>query len=246
MIRLAAGKKHEYQRHNIVLCKACKGDFRGFSHPLRKCSNLQMVEARKLWMDNCRSHVMSAKPARLRRLFSEILHHVWTSGEGEFAAVGTFTPGWVRRVDDGLVMSAQDLSGVKKLFRVIACGARLVMREYARLKEVSEGDAKETRQLSIVQFVDDGHVLKAREKKTPPVGKNAPPDSIWQKSSTAGRTLRWPLANGIPGCQVHETQPRVVGSLTKGRCVPPACRGRKSRAGMKWKSGLNWFSPKKK
>ncbi len=25
MIRLAAGKRHEYQRYNIVLCKACKG-----------------------------------------------------------------------------------------------------------------------------------------------------------------------------------------------------------------------------
>ena len=130
-----------------------------------------MVEAGKLWMDNCRSHVMSVNPARLRRLFSEILHHVWTSGEGDFAAVGTFIPGWVRKVDDGVVMSAQDLSEVKKLLRVIACGARLVMREFARLKEVSEGDAKETRQLSIVQFVNDRYVPKAREKKTPLWGR---------------------------------------------------------------------------
>ena len=153
MIRLAAGKRHEYNIILCVLCKACQGDFRGFSHPLRRCSNIQMVEARKLWMDNCRSHVQSAKPVRLRRLFLEILHHVWSSSEGEFAAVGTFTPGWVKRVDDGIDMSAQDLNAVKKLLRVVACGARLVMREYARLKTVSEGDAKETRQLSMTQFV---------------------------------------------------------------------------------------------
>ncbi len=49
-----------------------------------------------------------------------------------------------------MVKTAQDLSAVKRLLRVIACGARLVMREFARLKEVSEGDAKETSQLSIV------------------------------------------------------------------------------------------------
>ena len=174
MSRLAAGKRHEYQRYNVVLCKACNGNFRGFSHPLRKCSNIQMVEARKLWVDSCRSYVLSAKPVRLRRLFSEILHHVWSSSEGEFAAVGTFTPGWVKRVDDGVVKSAQDLSAVKKVLRVIACGARLVMREFARLKEVSEGDAKETSQLSIVQFVREQQVPKVIKKRCPPRGEECP------------------------------------------------------------------------
>ncbi len=75
-------------------------------------------------MDNCRSYVLSSKPVRLRRLFSEIPHHVWSSDEGEFAAVGTFIPGWVARVDDGEVRSAQDLTAVKNLLRVVACGKK--------------------------------------------------------------------------------------------------------------------------
>ncbi len=120
------------------------------------------------------------------------------------------------------------------------------MREFARLKEVSEGDAKEMRQLSIAQFVKDQHVPKVREKKCPPVGNNAPPDTIWIRSSTAGRTLRWPLADGITDAHVRDTQSRVVGSPTDERCVPPADMSRRPRAGSKSKSGLNWFSTKPK
>ena len=152
----------------------------------------------------------------------------------------------MKRFDDGVVKSAQDLSAVKKLLRVIACGARLVMREFARLKEVSEGDAKETRQLSIVQFVREQPVLKAIEKKCPPVARNAPPDSIWLRSSSAGRTLRWPLADGLPDAQAGVTQPRVVGSATGERCAKPGSGSRKPRAGSKWKAGLNWFAAKPK
>jgi hypothetical protein len=246
MSRLAAGKRHEYQRYNVILCKACNGNFRGFSHPLRKCSNIQMVEARKLWVDSCRSYVLSAKPVRLHRLFSEILHHVWSSSEGEFAAVGTFTPGWVKRVDDGIDMSAQDLNAVKRLLRVVACGARLVMREYARLKTVSEGDAKETRQLSMTQFVSDRHVPKDREKKCAPVGKNAPPDTIWLRSSMAGRTFRWALADGIPAAQVMGPESRTAVAPTGELRTPPSVMRRRLRPAKKWKSGLNWFSAKAK
>ena len=145
-----------------------------------------------------------------------------------------------------MVRSAQDLSAVKKLLRVIACGARLVMREFARLKEVSEGDAKETRQLSMVQFVRDQQVPKVIEKRSPHVEGNAPPDTIWLRSSTAGRTLRWPLADGIPDAQANATQPRVVRSVTGDRRAPLVGVSRKPRAGSRWKSGLNWFSPKSK
>ena len=176
----------------------------------------------------------------------EILYHVWSSSEREFAAVGTFTPGWVKRVDDGIDLSAQDLNAVKKLFRVIACGARLVMREYARLKTVSEGDAKETRQLSMTQFVSDRHVPKDREKKCAPVGKNAPPDTIWVRSSLAGRTFRWAFADGIPAVQAMGPESRRAVAPTGEIRTPPSVRRRRLPPAMKWKSGLNWFSPKAK
>ncbi len=97
MSRLALGKKWAYQRYNIVPCKACQSDFRGPSHPLLKCSNLTMTNARNLWLSNCKDYIKSSKPARLRNKLSEILHHVCTSDGAEFAAVGTFIPGWVAK-----------------------------------------------------------------------------------------------------------------------------------------------------
>ncbi len=116
---------------------------------------------------------------------------MWTSNEGEFAAVGTFTPGWVARVEDGLVRSQQDLFAIKKMLRVIAGGARLVMREFARLKEVSEGDAKELRQLSIAQFTRVELNPKEKRRMEPRVGLNAPSDGVWLRSAT-GKLLSWP------------------------------------------------------
>jgi hypothetical protein len=120
MLRLASGKQWEYQRYNKVTCKACQGDFRGSAHPLLRCPNLTMVAARKLWKDNCYEHVRSSKPARLRNKLLEMLHHVWTSDGGEFAALGTFIPEWVGRIDDAVTMPAHDLNAIKKLLRVIA------------------------------------------------------------------------------------------------------------------------------
>ena len=37
MLRLSAGKRWEYSRHNVILCKACSGNMRGLRHPLLKC-----------------------------------------------------------------------------------------------------------------------------------------------------------------------------------------------------------------
>jgi hypothetical protein len=236
MSRLASGKKWAYQRYNVVPCKACQGDFRGASHPLLKCSNLTMVSARNLWLSNCKEYINSSKPVRLRNKLAEILHHVCTSEGGEFAAVGTFTPSWVARVDDAKVMTALDLAAVKKLLRVIAGGARLVMREYSRIKAVSDGDATELRQLSIVPF------NKIVQVKAPKVSarlgnSNASADNVWQVTDTQGK-LKW--------------------SATRLHLIPPSVQSPASRTETRvarvnvtlkqnpWKSGLNWFSPRAK
>ena len=68
--------------------------------------------------------------------------------------MGTFIPEWVAHLEDGIILNQFELRAIKRFMRVIASGARLVMREYARLKEVSEGDTRELRQLSIVQFTE--------------------------------------------------------------------------------------------
>ena len=74
MLRLAAGKRWEFSRHNKIVCKACQGNFRGLRHPLLQCNNLQMIMSRKLWIDNCRAYIEVAKPGHLRHRMLDILH----------------------------------------------------------------------------------------------------------------------------------------------------------------------------
>ena len=148
-------------------------------------------------------------------------------------------PGWVSLVDDGRVMSAQDLCTVKKFLRVIAGGARLVMREYARLKEVMEGDARELRQLSIVQFTGQhGNIPKARKAQHSKSLSNAPSDAVWIATDADCLEFEWKhVSNGVD--VGVEASP---GSAALGRVDGvPAATARKPSS--KWKTGLNWFSP---
>jgi hypothetical protein len=236
MSRLASGKKWAYQRYNIVPCKACQGDFRGPAHPLLKCSNLTMTNARNLWLTNCKDYIKSSKPARLRNKLSEILHHVCTSDGGEFAAVGTFIPRWVARLDDNKVMTAQDLCAVKKFLRVIAGGARLVMREYSRIKEVSDGDATELRQLSIAAFTKTVQV-RAPKVYTRSGPSNAPTDNVWEETDILGK-LKW----GAPRTPVATALIQPTAARTETRAARVSATLRQNP----WKSGLNWFSPPNK
>ena len=165
MLRLGAGKRWEYSRHNHVLCKACLGDFRGLRHPLLQCPNLQMGVARKRWKEDCDKYISKAKPEKLRPMMREILHHCVADEGGEFAGMGTFTEKWAMQMEDGRKLNEYELRWIKKVLRVIVSGARGVMREYARLKEVSEGDAIELRQTSIVQFARESSAAGPKENK---------------------------------------------------------------------------------
>ena len=125
----------------------------------------------------------------------EILHHATETEGGEYACVGTFIPGWVAHLEDRVILNQFELRAIKKFLRVIASGARLVMREYARLKEVSEGGTRELRQLSIAQFTDKPVVFKEPKIKVGKMVKgNAPPDNAWGPTTrTQGKKLRWSL-----------------------------------------------------
>ena len=107
-------------------------------------------------MDSCHDHISTANPEHLRPKMLEYLHHVMKSDGGEFATVGTFIPMWVKHLEETRIVAGSDLSAFKRFMRVVAIGGRLLMREFARIREVSEGDARQLRQLSIVQFVDGG------------------------------------------------------------------------------------------
>ena len=109
--------------------------------------------------------------------------------------MGTFIPKWVARLQEKAIRPQRDLRCIKKFLRVVAAGARLVMREFARLKEISEGDARELRQLSIVQFIEPQQptVPKTRKQCNKADPSNSPRDTIW------GST------DGSPNCRLEWT-----------------------------------------
>ena len=95
MLRLSAGKRWEFSRHNLVMCKACNDDMRGLRHPLLKCNHLRLGLAREEWKKSCYKFISKAKPERLRPIMMEIFSNMLSKEDGEFACMGTFTPGWV-------------------------------------------------------------------------------------------------------------------------------------------------------
>ena len=101
--------------------------------------------------------------------------------------MGTFTPGWVSHLGE-LRIPDQDLRGVKNFLRHAVFGARCLMRDYARIRKVAEGDARPLRQTSIMQYVVEevpaDKMIKG--KKPAPVVEmgSSPPIDIW--ASTAG------------------------------------------------------------
>ena len=132
------------------------------------------------------------------------------------------------------------------------------MREFARIKEVSEGEARELRQLSIAQFTDSrppqSKDRKAASSKSDPT--NAPKDSIWGATDRSSECrLEW--CGRIQSALIMDaslpTPPgvRSLQMLIPGACAPevtikstrsrrPAPKGLPSF--FPW-TGLNWFNP---
>ena len=131
-----------------------------------------------------------------------------------------------------------------------------MMREYARLKEVSEGEARELRQLSIAQFIDTSPSVVKQRNKT--VGRadpsNAPKDSIWGSTDcTIDCRLEWKgciqsalIMDAVPDpSATMETQTLIPGarpprvSIPSNRTRRPATKG--PTPYFPW-TGLNWFN----
>ena len=77
-------------------------------------------------------------------------------------------PGWVQHLKEDRILTAFELRALARFMRVVAVGSRLVMREYARIREVAEGDARPLRQLSIVQFVEGSTSMSDTRKTREP------------------------------------------------------------------------------
>ena len=55
-------------RHNLEACHACGKDSRSNHHALRKCKEKEVVEARKIWMDEVSKKIMKTKDRDIRGL----------------------------------------------------------------------------------------------------------------------------------------------------------------------------------
>ena len=250
MLRLSSGKRWNHSRHNPAVCNACQELSTSMKHPLLHCENLAMVAARELWTKNCKAYAASAKPDGLRGRMLEALHHVLHSPDGEFAAMGTFTPRWASNFPNGDITPIQELRAFKKFLRVIAAGARLVMREYARIKGVEEGDARELRQLSINQFTRPEEPLRVL-KPTPSTTHcgTSPPDNVWRNiTSGTSRKLEWtlPLVGARAEISARASRPSMSQrklAVTPGTGTTTTARAKKSWAARA--TGLQWYSPYK-
>ena len=95
------------------------------------------------------------------------------------------------------ILSTFELRALSIFMRVVAVGSRLVMREYARIREVAEGDARPLRQLSIAQFVEGSTSMSDTKKTREPkilIRGTGPPVTIWAGGDEAiCKKLRWGL-----------------------------------------------------
>ena len=114
------------------------------------------------------------------------------------------------------------------------------MREYARLKEVMEGDARELRQLSIVQFTGQhGNIPKARKVRPAKTPSNAPSDAVWIATGADCLKFEWKHVSSN-GAEVGvEASPGSAALDRVDRVAAATAR----KPSSKWKTGLNWFSP---
>jgi hypothetical protein len=150
--------------------------------------------SRRHWKSECYAHVDKQSNVGTKAILLEILHHAFNSSGGEHACLGAFIPSWVKNFNDDRTKTQNELRAAKKLLRILASGARLVMREYARLKEVAEGDARELRQLSINAFVKVNKIKPKSKPVTRTVNTlvNSPDDTAWGAGDkTATCKLRW-------------------------------------------------------
>ena len=115
-----------------------------------------------------------------------------------------------------------------------------MMREYSRIKEVSEGDARELRQLSIGQFLGLDAVVKQRKPAVAWKASNAPPDTVWDSTDTDGKHLEWKTLEPMDRTEIRDhlgmAQPKRRTALQTS--VPI------KKKQNPWKSGLQWFSPR--
>ncbi len=103
-----------------------------------------MHTSRTAWKKSIGEAIKKA-PRNLRQLMEEYMQEGFHGQGGECAVVGTYIKPWVNRLRGDYEFQAGELKHMKKMMRTVTWGARLVMREYARLRDT--GDKMESANL---------------------------------------------------------------------------------------------------
>ena len=134
---------------------------------------MEVHNAREIWKKNIKGLIRKAT-ASVRPSMEDYYRCVIGKPDGELAAVGTFTVGWVNNLEKERIFSNGEWKAMRGLMRATAQGARGVMRVYTRTccdKTRDKGKlarsyvrALELRQLSIGDFVGQD-TAKGNERK---------------------------------------------------------------------------------
>jgi hypothetical protein len=139
---------HSARKDNI--CSGCDSPITDVSHPLRTCSNGEMVAARADWWREVDSAIMKSNKAMHGTLFY-ITRKMREAPGGEIACCGAFQRGFVDSLqcEHGLISDNQSKTIIRVLKKVVG-GARKILRLAA---EVQLGLAGiNWRQSTITQF----------------------------------------------------------------------------------------------
>ena len=197
MLKLAAGKRWDVSRHNKATCLLCEEEFMDQRHPLFNCAAYEVYNARQLWKEQVKN-MAADKDMWLRTQMEDFVRCVYSERDGELAAVGTYTPRWVEKLDKKKEFSAPQMKKMKRLMGLICRGARVVMRAYTRTccdkgrdKEDKRNRgierSQELRQLSISDFTKMGASdappgkRKKKAKEVLPLGECEPPQGFLEE-----------------------------------------------------------------
>ena len=199
MLKLAAGKRWDVSRHNKGTCLLCEEEFEDQRHPLMACTAYEVYNARQRWREEIDKRI-STYDLWLRAQMEDFVRCIFTEKDGELAAVGTFTPRFVDKLDKRIEFGAPQMLKVKKLLGMICQGARLVMRTYTRVccdKNRCKDDKKnrgvertqELRQLSLMDFAKLGSMdestnqrKKKKARETLPIGECEPEQGFLEET----------------------------------------------------------------
>ena len=185
MSKLAAGKRWDVSKHNTAKCVLCEEEFDSQRHPLMECIGYEVHEARSNWRQAIKERI-GKESKQLKIEMDDFERNVFKEQDGELAAVGTFTPRWVNRLNKSRMFKANETKTMKRLMTTIAQGARAVMRVYTRACQDKNRDKdkdainravekiSELRQIGMLGFLgpsDGGSGTEAKSKKQ---GKRKP------------------------------------------------------------------------